>query len=125
MEANAATTSYRKPSAVGDDLRRFVALTVTLAVTDFKLRYFGSALGYFWSLARPVMFFGVIYLVFSEFANLGDQVPHYAVYILFSIVQWARIASPQDIFNNSDPLHVWRERMLDLYDAFARNVPVG
>ena len=30
------------PSAFGDDFRRFVNLTLTLAVTDFKLRYFGS-----------------------------------------------------------------------------------
>jgi len=48
------------PSAFGDDLRRFVNLTLTLATTDFKLRYFGSVLGYFWSLARPLMFFGVL-----------------------------------------------------------------
>ena len=53
------------------------------------------------------------------------QSPAYGDYILFSIVQWARIASPQDIFNNSEPLYLWRERMLDLYDAFARNVPTA
>ena len=51
--------------------------------------------------------------------------PAYGDYILFSIVQWARIASPQDIFNNSDPLYQWRERMLDLYDGFARKIPVA
>ena len=49
--------------------------------------------------------------------------PAYGDYILFSVFQWARIASPQDIFNNSDPLYVWRERMLDLYDGFARQSP--
>ena len=43
-------------------------------------------LGYFWSLARPFLLFGVIYLVFSEFAKLGDEVKHYPVYILFAIV---------------------------------------
>jgi len=51
--------------------------------------------------------------------------PAYGDYILFSVLQWARVASPQDIFNNSDPLYVWRERMLDLYDGFARKTPVG
>ena len=51
--------------------------------------------------------------------------PAYADYILFSVFQWARITSPQDIFNNSDPLYGWRSRMLDLYDGFARNVPTG
>ena len=56
-------THHHGPSAFGDDLRRFVNLTLTLALTDFKLRYFGSALGYLWSLVRPMLFFGVLYLV--------------------------------------------------------------
>jgi glutathione S-transferase len=51
--------------------------------------------------------------------------PAYADYILFSVFQWARITSPQAIFNNSEPLYGWRERMLDLYDGFARNVPTA
>jgi ABC-2 type transport system permease protein len=55
-------------------------------VTEWKLRFYGSFLGYLWSLARPFALFGVIYLVFAEFAKLGDQVPHYAVYILFALV---------------------------------------
>jgi glutathione S-transferase len=51
--------------------------------------------------------------------------PAYGDYILFSVVQWARIASPSELFNKSEPLHLWRERMLDLYDGFARNVPTA
>ena len=51
--------------------------------------------------------------------------PAYADYILFSVVQWMRITSPQDIFNSSDPLYGWRSRMLDLYDGFARNTPAA
>ena len=51
--------------------------------------------------------------------------PAYADYILFSVFQWARITSPQAIFNNSDPLYGWRERILDLYDGFARNIPTA
>ena len=43
-------------------------------------------LGYFWSLMRPFLLFGVIFLVFSEFAKLGDDVKHYPVYILFALV---------------------------------------
>ena len=64
----AAQTAHG-PSAFGDDLRRFWNLTLTLAATDFKLRYFGSVLGYFWSLARPLLFFGVLYVVFTQRAR--------------------------------------------------------
>jgi glutathione S-transferase len=51
--------------------------------------------------------------------------PAYADYILFSVFQWMRVASPQDIFNSSDPLYGWRSRMLEMYDGFARKVPTA
>ena len=67
------------PSALGGDARRFVELTLTLARTEFKLRYFGSALGYLWSLVRPLLFFGVLYVVFTKIFNARRGVPHYGV----------------------------------------------
>lgn len=84
------TTTRRRhaPSAFGDDLRRFWNLTITLATTDFKLKYFGSVLGYFWSLARPLLFFGVLYVVFTQVVRFGDEVRFYPVYLLCMIVLW-------------------------------------
>ena len=49
----------------------------------------------------------------------GEQ-PAYADYILFSLFQWARVMSPQEILQPENPLHGWRERVLDLHDGFAR-----
>jgi ABC-2 type transport system permease protein len=86
VSAQPATTAYRGPSALGEDLRRFVSLTFTLAATDFKLRFFGSALGYLWTLMRPLMLFGVLYFVFTEVVRFGEDVKHYPVYLLTSIV---------------------------------------
>jgi len=74
------------PSALGGSPRRFLHLAVTLAITDFKLRFFGSALGYFWQLVRPMLLFGVLYVVFTNFVKLGDAVPHYPVVLLANIV---------------------------------------
>jgi len=48
--------------------------------------------------------------------------PAYADYILLSVFQWARVMSPQEVLGPESPLCGWRERMLDLYDGFARNV---
>ena len=70
----------------GDDLRRLWSLTWILAITEWRLRFYGSVLGYVWSLARPFALFGVIYVVFSEFANFGEGVPYYGAYILFALV---------------------------------------
>jgi ABC-2 type transport system permease protein len=68
------------------DFHRFLALTWTLALTDWKLRFYGSVLGYVWQLARPFAFFGVIYVVFTQIVDLGDEIKNYGVYILFSLV---------------------------------------
>lgn len=53
------------PTAVGGSWRRFLHLTWLIASTDYKLTYFGSALGYIWSFAQPLLFFGVLYVVFA------------------------------------------------------------
>jgi ABC-2 type transport system permease protein len=82
------TATLRRVGAPRDDVQRIWSLTWTLAVTEWRLKFYGSFLGYLWSLARPFALFGVIYLVFSEFANLGDDVHGYAVYILFSLVMF-------------------------------------
>jgi ABC-2 type transport system permease protein len=86
MSAGPAVARYRGPTAVGDDLRRLVNLTFTLAANDFKLRFFGSALGYLWSLMRPLLLFGVLYFVFTEVVRFGAGVNHYPVYLLAAIV---------------------------------------
>ena len=83
---------YRGPSALGDDVRRFWSLTLTLAITDFKLRFFGSVLGYLWTLVRPLLLFGVIYVVFTQIVRLGGDVKHYPVYLLASIVMFTFFA---------------------------------
>lgn len=86
MSGGPAVARYRGPTAVGDDLRRLVNLTFTLAANDFKLRFFGSALGYLWTLMKPLMLFGVLYFVFTEVVRFGDGVKHYPVYLLAAIV---------------------------------------
>jgi ABC-2 type transport system permease protein len=69
-----------------DGLSRVASLTWTLAVTDWKLRFYGSALGYLWTLVRPFAFFGVIYFVFTEIADVGASVKNYGLYVLFGLV---------------------------------------
>jgi len=59
-----------------------------LVITDFKLRYQGSALGYVWSLLRPLFLFVILYIVFDRFLRLGSSIPHYPVYLLLGVVLW-------------------------------------
>ncbi len=85
MSVATAPVTQHTPSN-GEQLKRIMSLTWTLAVTDWKLRFYGSALGYLWTLVRPFAFFGVIYVVFTEIADVGGDVKNYGLYILFSLV---------------------------------------
>lgn len=59
-----------------------------LVITDFKIRYQGSVLGYFWTLLRPLALFAVLYVVFIHFLKFGANEPHFAVSLLLGIVIW-------------------------------------
>jgi ABC-2 type transport system permease protein len=74
------------PSALGSDPGRLVHLTWTLAKTEFKLTFFGSALGYLWQLMRPLLLFGVIYAVISTVVGKFGEVQYYPVALLLGIV---------------------------------------
>ena len=78
-------TPITGPSALAGDPRRFWTLAWTLAVTEFKLRFFGSVLGYFWQLMRPLMLFGVLYVVFTQIVKVSDQ-PLFAASLLLGLV---------------------------------------
>lgn len=64
-------------------------ITKVLAWTDFKLRYAGSVLGYFWSVSKPLLMFGVLYVVFTRVMRFGDDLDHYPIMLLFGIVMWS------------------------------------
>jgi ABC-2 type transport system permease protein len=81
-----STAVRHSPLVVGHDLRRFWHLTLTLATTNFKLRFYGSVLGYAWTLVKPFAFFGVIWFVFAEIVKAGAGVKNYPAYILMSLV---------------------------------------
>jgi ABC-2 type transport system permease protein len=75
------------PSALGGGRRRFFNLLWMVASSDYKLTYFGSVLGYLWSFMQPLMFFGVLYLVFGVIlAGAFGKVPDFPVLLLMNIV---------------------------------------
>ena len=90
---NYAKSDYNGPivSKANTFLNKYRYSTILLrqlVITDFKLRYKGSALGYFWTLLRPLALFAVLYVVFVNFLKFGEGVPHFAVYLLLGVVLW-------------------------------------
>jgi ABC-2 type transport system permease protein len=60
-----------------------------LVVSDFKLRYQNSMLGYLWTLLRPLMLFGILFIVFTRvLPAISKGVPHYPAYLLLGLVLW-------------------------------------
>jgi ABC-2 type transport system permease protein len=82
----------RGPSALGGDPRRVLNLSLTLATLEFKLRFFGSVLGYFWQLMRPLMLFGILYAVFTQFVRLGEGIDFYPAILLTGVVLYTFFA---------------------------------
>jgi ABC-2 type transport system permease protein len=86
MSTEAAVYEVRGPSALAGDWRRSGDLAVMLAFTDWKLRFFGSVLGYFWSLLRPLLLFAVLYAVFSQIVDVSGTVEDYPVQLLIGVI---------------------------------------
>jgi ABC-2 type transport system permease protein len=80
----------RGPRALTDDWGRFWHLTSNIAVTQWKLRFFGSALGYVWQLVRPLLLFTVLYVFFTKIGHVGvgqgPSAKFYGTQLLGSIV---------------------------------------
>lgn len=59
-----------------------------LVITDFRIRYQSSFLGYLWSVLRPLFLFSILYLVFVVFLRIGRDIPNWPIALLLGIVMW-------------------------------------
>ena len=62
-------------------------LRVTARI-EFKLKYEGSALGYVWSVIKPLALFFVLWVVFGRIFRVGAVFPDYPLYLLIGIWLW-------------------------------------
>jgi ABC-2 type transport system permease protein len=78
------------PGALTHDWRRFWHLTYNIARNEFKLKFFGSVLGYVWQVLNPLLLFGVLYVFFVLISHVGGggkpDEQFYGVQLLGSIV---------------------------------------
>ncbi len=57
-----------------------------IGAIDFKARYADAALGYVWSLAKPLAYFGVLWLVFAHLLRTANQTGNFALFLLIGIL---------------------------------------
>lgn len=58
---------------------------------DLKVKYQGSALGFAWSLANPLLLMGIYYLIFSVI--IDNHVPSFAIYLMAGLLPWTAFSS--------------------------------
>jgi len=74
-------------------------LTLKLAMSEFKLRYKNSVLGFFWSMLEPLMMLIVLYVVFTNLMRVN--VEHYQLFLLMGIVSWNLVSRGTSMSLNS------------------------
>ena len=79
-----ATGMPRAPHA--NTFRHRLRILQVIVLAEFKLKYAGSALGYVWSVIKPLALFTVLYLVFAHIFKLGAVSEFYGVSLLIGIV---------------------------------------
>ena len=66
----------------------YINLVRSIGLSDFKVKYNGSILGFFWTLGKPLLLFGILFVVFSKFLRIGSNTPYYSIQLLLGIIVW-------------------------------------
>jgi ABC-2 type transport system permease protein len=74
------------PTAFGTTRKRFWELLWLSSVTDFRMRYINSVLGYFWALMQPLLSFGIIFLFLRQILGFGGKIPNFAPMLMINII---------------------------------------
>lgn len=61
-------------------------MTWEMATAEFRMRDQGTFLGFLWTLLHPLIYFIVLYGIFSKW--MGHHIEHFPLYLIIGIVQW-------------------------------------
>jgi ABC-2 type transport system permease protein len=89
--------SAPQPSAPQHRLAYLLRVLGVTAAAEYRLKYSGSALGYFWSVAKPLAFFTVLYLVFGHVFKLNSLSKYYPVSLLIGIVMYTFVSDATNL----------------------------
>jgi ABC-2 type transport system permease protein len=76
----------RGPSAFGGSPRRFAQLLWIMSVNEFRLSYANTVLGFFWTILRPLVFFGVIFMIIRGVLRFGANIENYAALLVIGLI---------------------------------------
>jgi len=66
--------------------RYYLRVLRVVGVIEFKAKYAGAALGYVWSMVKPLAYFGVLWLVFAHLLRTANQTSDFPIFLLIGIL---------------------------------------
>lgn len=78
----------RGPSAFSGTLRRGFELLWLMSTTEFRVRYANAFFSYAWTIVRPLIFFGVIFLILRQVIKFGSNIENYGLILILNIVMF-------------------------------------
>lgn len=85
-DPSAELREIRGPSAFGGSRERFVELLWIITQNEFRLEYANTLLGFVWTIIRPLVFFGVIFLVLRGILQFGANVENYGPFLVLNLI---------------------------------------
>lgn len=82
------SSTYSRTAPEAFDLRYVGRVMRVVSAAEFKAKYADSALGYVWTVAKPLAWLAVLYVVFGRFFKLRATFENYTIYLLVGIVLW-------------------------------------
>jgi ABC-2 type transport system permease protein len=81
-----ATAYPSLPVRATNGVRYYLRVLRVIGAIDFKAKYTDAALGYVWSLVKPLAYFGVLWLVFAHLLRTANQTEDFTLFLLIGIL---------------------------------------
>jgi ABC-2 type transport system permease protein len=80
------TSQRGRPARPTSGIAYYIRVLRVVGVIEFKAKYAGAVLGYVWSLAKPLAYFGVLWLVFAHLLRTANQTHDFTLFLLIGIL---------------------------------------
>jgi ABC-2 type transport system permease protein len=67
-------------------LAYYLRVLRVIGAIDFKIKYSDAALGYLWSVVKPLAYFGLLWLVFAHLLRTANQTEDFTLFLLIGIL---------------------------------------
>ncbi len=74
------------PTRATSGVAYYARVLRVVGAIEFKAKYAGAVLGYAWSIAKPLAYFGVLWLVFAHLLRTANQTTNFTLFLLIGIL---------------------------------------